>query len=253
MSYLKILVEELADQSINEVLGKFDLNYFKKLSASSVRPETKEEEEDFAWKGQSHPEVAYAKSMLPELGQGSSRVALALSGGKVLKIAINKKGFQQNKAEVDTFQRGTNIDLITKIYDFAPDYKWVISEIVKEIPPEQFEQFSGVPAEDMPFFASLKSLQGAKDRATDLTAAKTNPKVSRNFDQKFQWKIDAIEALFKNPRGLQFMESIWALIKTHGLHYGDIVPEHFGRTVDGQLRLFDYGLTEKMYAGWMAH
>ena len=40
------------------------------------------------------------------LGEGSSRLALAIDGGKCLKVAINEDGIEQNANEIAVFEAG---------------------------------------------------------------------------------------------------------------------------------------------------
>ena len=247
-SVLKVLIESFVDTTINEILGKFNFQAFKQISANNKRPQTKGGEEDFAWEHQQHPEIVYAKKFLPELGQGSSRVTFALSGGKVLKIALNKQGFQQNKQEVEVFTGAKDNDLVTKIYDLDPQFKWLVSEIVKEIPEKQFKDYTGIDAGDLYLFGrggtSIEDLRHQREQlVTDLADSYTDTR----YAARLKYKLEAIDRLFSSPQGVRFMDGLYKMIATHSLAAADILPHHFGRTVDGHVRLFDYGFSKQMY------
>lgn len=57
------------------------------------------------------------------LGEGSSRASY-LVNDKVLKLAINKVGLEQNKTEFEICSSGKN-DVFIKTYDKANDYSWI--------------------------------------------------------------------------------------------------------------------------------
>ena len=84
--------------------------------------------------------LKYAKDNLELLSDGgTSRIVFLLSSKKVLKISllnlrdpkVNKKGIAQNEAEVRNSQQIPN--LVTKVFEYAPDYSWIISELVRPL------------------------------------------------------------------------------------------------------------------------
>jgi hypothetical protein len=236
---IKSLIENLVEASLEEVLRGFNLQKFKSISAGSARPETKEEEEDFAWAHKSHPEVAYARKYLPELGEGSSRIVFALSGDKVLKISKNKAGIAQNEAEVSIFTHSKNNKLVTRIFDFSPDFKWIISELVKPLGRGEFRAITGID-EDWFTYGILD--QESVDHGLESKLKRLKSDVPRSP------KIPAIQDVLMSPEKLKFVEDIIEMIKTHNLVYPDVNPSHFGKTINGKLRFFDYGYTEDVYS-----
>lgn len=245
-------LQETIDLLVTEVLGKFNLAYFKQLSANNVRPTSKEDQIAMAYAGKSHPEIEYARAMLPELGAGSSRRTFALSGGKALKIAMNEKGLAQNKAEVDVFQKNPTNTITTKIFDASPDYKWVIAEIVKPLKNEEFEQLTRIPLVAFGSILSMlwkgpdqvkKWVLGLKRMLQDGEMLTTN---SVGNTVKTRDLLAAALQVTKNPDAIGFMTNVVTFAKSNGLHRGEIVPEHFGRTVDGRIVFYDFGGTEEV-------
>lgn len=253
-------LQETIDLLVNEVLGKFNLAYFKHLAASDVRPATKEDEIEMAYTGKSHPEIEYARSMLPELSknkwgndEGSSRVAFALSGGTALKIAKNQKGLAQNQAEVQVFKSNPDNIVTTKIYDHSSDFKWVIAEIVKPLSVQDFEQLLHIPSQAfVPIRDYLwkggpqmvkKWVIGLKRMVTDgemfTQDSVGNPIKTRQL-------LAAALQVTKNPEAMAFMQNIVTFAKKNALHKGEIVPDHFGRTADGRVVFYDFGGTEEV-------
>lgn len=230
------MLKETLDMLVMEVLGKFDFNFFKKLAANNIRPRNKEEEEDFAWTQKAHPEIAYAKKMLPEMGQGSSRVVYALSGGKVLKIALNNPGVAQNRAEVDVSTHGKNIPLVAKVYDASPDYKWIVSELVKP--------FRDRSSEMQAMLGISRDLSPVSFAKIIEKAAKNNPDgLESILDLRNPYMAELWNHIKQNPKAMKFLEDVAAAAKIGNLHPEELVMEHFGLTVDGQIKILDYGGT----------
>lgn len=233
---VKFLIESLVEASIDEALRGFNLAKFKQIAATSKRPESKEEEEEFVWSNSAHPEVAFARQYLPEMGEGSSRIAFALSSGKVLKIAKNKYGFEQNRVEIGLFTHSKNNHLVTKIFDYAPDYKWIISELVKPFAKGQLTQYIGFDDQFVgPILSRYKTFEDFQYAMSKQVVPDPNDKT---------WAAERIRVMLgilRNPKASQFMKDMFEMRNTHNLEEEDIHAEHFGVTVDGQVRLFDYG------------
>jgi hypothetical protein len=151
-------------------------------------------------------------SSSPLLGTGSSRQAFLVDSKSVLKMAINDKGIAQNKAELDIYTNPEINDIVNKIYDYDPSYKWLLVEVVKELKSEkEFANLSGVRFSD--FYSVIEQL----------------------YEEEI-----SIEYV-KNP----FIKMVWEAIEIGDLSMGDIVKlDHWGKTADGMIVLLDYGFTE---------
>jgi hypothetical protein len=95
--------------------------------------------------------ISYADKYLKELGEGSSRVVFDLSPDKVLKITgyddnedagPDPRGIAQNKEEVNIYTNPKTKPVITRVFDFDPEYRWLISEKAHELNWQEFEQRS---------------------------------------------------------------------------------------------------------------
>lgn len=67
------------------------------------------------------------KATLKVAGEGRSRIVFFLDDRRVLKVAINEWGFEQNESE----SRCTKEGVTPKIYAKSKTYEWLISERVK--------------------------------------------------------------------------------------------------------------------------
>ena len=88
----------------------------------------------------------YLESKCPPIkfaGQGSSRAAFALAGGKCLKIAINAKGVAQNKQELKNAEDDTLV-CFTKNYAQADDCSSLLTECCSKANDNDFKKTLGI-------------------------------------------------------------------------------------------------------------
>lgn len=182
----------------------------------------------------------YAKENLPMLGFGSSRIGFALPNTKyVLKVARNAKGIAQNKNEVDVFTSPTNAQVISKVFDSADDYSWIVAETVKEFPANEqgknlFLNQTGLS------FSIVERIMGL------IGDYKGNWR--ENLQRAFSRKGALFPIIEKNYLNHPFIKAVENLIINNGLSSGDLARvEHWGKTADGRVVLLDYGLTKEIW------
>lgn len=93
-----------------------------------------EEFKNLSWKNQ----IKYARSFRNKTkfySYGSSRFVITLDSKKVLKIAFNDKGLEQNNFEIDLLLKYENhYSILPKIYDFDKKQSgWIIVELTKPL------------------------------------------------------------------------------------------------------------------------
>jgi hypothetical protein len=240
---LRTLIESLVDGEIN-LQQPFDI---EKLSNPSLTPQEKEE---------------YAKATLDFLDKGSSRSVFSLDDRMVLKVARNRAGLAQNKAEAELSGKARGGDFVAKVFDHAPDFSWLKSEKVEPLTsPEQFEALVGIPFDvyvnligkwiDSPESNEGKFLGSIINRLE--TNLKTNPRYLRDRKMSLEAKIqlDDFKRAWKSP----FIKAMMGLVNRE-LKVGDVArmdnsssgtPSttigHYGRTPDNGIVLLDYGFT----------
>jgi hypothetical protein len=188
---------------------------------------------------------------LPYMGEGSSRIVYALSTSKVLKIAKNQKGIAQNEAEKIVAQNPSTRYIGAKIYESDPDNHWSVMEIAKIYENDtQLKLDLGIPRE-------LAERHGydITSAAFDLTKVYDLDRSVEEVIKASFWlrvpenkKAKAIEDLRKfledPPKSmLALVDLIHNAPTDQALQPGDIVPDHFGKTIDGRPVLIDYGFT----------
>jgi hypothetical protein len=171
------------------------------------------------------PEIyQYVKQYLRPMGRGSSRMTYLLSSGKILKLAKNAAGLDQNQAEVDVFTNPSTKDVVARIFDYDSQNKWLVSELVKPLSWDQFESITRWGWEE--FVDALKAeLKGSGVREGDIP-----------------------------PHMKKWFDAVIDMVQANKLSLGDLtVDDHWGKTASNRVVLLDYGLTydvgDKHYAG----
>jgi hypothetical protein len=114
MTLLQEYIEEIADQVVSEKIRstskslRFNFEEFKAIK-------------NYRFK------MKYAQDRLKQLGCGSSRCAFVFSSGKVLKIARYEGEYEQNRREIEAFEK-FGAELLPKIYAHDPEYSWLVVE-----------------------------------------------------------------------------------------------------------------------------
>lgn len=91
--------------------------------------------------------LAFAKQNLKLIGKGSARFVFALEEGRLLKIAKDKRGIEQNKVEVNISKEKNK--LFTEVYEYADDMSWIIVEQAAPCKPNDFNKIYGITHDDL--------------------------------------------------------------------------------------------------------
>lgn len=185
---------------------------------------------------------AAKKIGLEELGIGSSRFVFSMSNGKVLKIARNSKGVEQNKLEFAAGKDPHVHYLLASVYDSSPDYAWLVAEAVDPLDDLDFkvaESVTGVP------WAEVRSVLGLADKSE---AAATISQVTKKIDSKSSG-TKGQSSSSGCLTGSAFLESLGEFLERYrDMLPGDIVKlSSWGINKKGCLVLLDYGITRKKF------
>jgi len=197
-------------------LKKFDLSEFKKLDTADEMHE-------------------YAFYRLQNLGRGSSRAVYALTSTKVLKIAValhgegtSDAGVAQNKAEVQVMSNTRTRPWCAAVYEFDPQYRWLISELVRPLEsPEEFKQLSGSN-----FRAMREAIKYKRETGADA-------------DELMKWAEDqGTKFGYLSRETADMLDDL----DDSGMDLADLgIVEHFGKSAAGNLVVLDYGFTSGIY------
>lgn len=271
---LKALIEEL----VSESLRAFNFRKFKAIASGNEREKRENYSRAYDKNDTDVPELEYAKSNLPALGQGSSRAVFALSSGKALKIAINPAGFAQNEEEVRIYNTSRS-DFVTSVFDFAPDYKWIVSEIVNPLGRDKFTQIYGFQDDfsfspndffncltaDVPLIAYRDLLRNEindinsrveyweKEHALSIEQDETQDIVFSQQElstaqERAQMQIPYYQKMLQNKPLIALLAGLTGLVKVQKLSVGEFNENHLGINLQGQVKMLDYGFNNSIWS-----
>jgi hypothetical protein len=112
--------------------------------------------------------IKYANvKLLGKVGAGSGRAVFRVDDEKVMKIALNSKGVQQNTVESEGYKQ--NYDAVAKVFDIDNDYAWIEMELAKKITPNRFKQLCGISIDQlMNWLGHIYGKGGYEDPLMDL-------------------------------------------------------------------------------------
>lgn len=187
---LRAIIHEEVGEAIRQTGDKrFDLNFFKSLKSA-------------------YQAVVYAEERLEALGAGSSRMVFLLSSGKVLKIAHGKQnaGKAQNQEEVSVFTNPKSRPVVAKVFDYDPNFRWIISELVKPLENSDYvaSRF-GISGETLAEVLS-NALDGVEDWKSEVKRSMYRDMVNPGYRIDSRWYND-LPVPRKNKS--QMMSIIW--------------------------------------------
>jgi len=177
---------------------------------------------------------------LKHLGSGSSRIVYELDKFRVVKMAMNTAGLEQNKLEVFMGNDPTIDIVLARVLDYSNDgYSWVVIEKVEplsDLDERRAEELAGVKWSQV---RSLFGLQSSSEHESTAPASRVQGSMSGGVK-------DSNVCL----KGDDFLEAVKKLSKKYrGLLPGDLVKvSSWGINSEGCLVLLDYGITEKNYS-----
>lgn len=183
----------------------------------------------------------YARARFVKLGEGSDRVVYFLGNGKVLKIAKNTRGRDQNANEVEIGSNPRFTNIVARVFEWAPDGRaWIISEHV--FPFQRGYDFEQAVMSVQEF----RTLVSWMSRSPSFLQAVRNYVVRDSGFLKKREQKEYEKALLSFP----FLANLYALLRETGIAYRDLqMFDHYGFASDGRLVVLDYGLKTQI-AEW---
>jgi hypothetical protein len=121
---------------------------FLKVSHIALNKARKEDEDDAEYIACESLKNGWIKEHCPPvryLGEGSSRLAMAIDGGKCLKIASNDEGIEQNENEIAVLQNGEGFSCFPKLHDYDRKKKFsIVVDCCCEAKPSDFMKNYGI-------------------------------------------------------------------------------------------------------------
>lgn len=195
--------------SLNEESNQFNIEIFDSLNSFAARKR-------------------YADENLTRLGSGTARIVYLMNDGKkVLKLAKNKKGLDQNNIECSIGQDHYYKDIVTEVYDCHDDDLWIVSEYAKKITPNRFRELVGFSIGEV--YRFLMNFENKQEGKQEIYHLENNDEM---WDNRFISKL----ADLSNSHDILIGD--WSRISS----YGETIKEGKPTVV-----LTDYGLSEDVF------
>jgi hypothetical protein len=209
------LVYEVIDSYLQEDYpSNFDLEEFSKLTSYKKR-------------------IQYCQERLKRISSGSSRIVYMVDDTKVLKIAKNEKGLNQNDIEA-TYSTYHDIkDITAQVFAYDNNDLWVEMELARKVTPKIFLDIVGFTFDDY-CIALNKYFKGVNPQRANKGWFNTNidqEKYDAMWENEFIYDMFSFIGNYDTPVGdLQRLNS-YGLVKRNGVD--TIVLIDYGITWDG--------------------
>lgn len=146
---LKKLISK-PDALINEDESGRPFSYREFLSVShkALKEAQKDDGDDIEFIAYENLRNGWIKSHCPPiryLGEGSGRLAMAVDGGKCLKVAMNDEGVEQNENEIDVLKAGDGFSCFPALYAYDKSKKFsLVVDCCTEMKPSDFIKIYGI-------------------------------------------------------------------------------------------------------------
>lgn len=165
--------------------------------------------------------VKYATSKLGRPKKGSSRLTYLIDEDKVLKVAFNRVGLEQNRIETEWFIQDHYGDVVTKLYEYDEEYRvWLEMENVKP-------------------FRNIKQMEKFFDGYDFYDF--------RNYMEDYIEDIE--EPAFEKLKEDEFVYKVYNLVHDYDMLLNDVTSLHswgYSKRTNGPV-LFDFGMTKRTY------
>lgn len=172
----------------------------------------------------------YAVTHMKKIATGSARAVFKVDEQKVLKIAKNKKGLAQNRAESDPYLQ--NYDITARVFDMdrRNDF-WLEMELATKLTPTKFKEITGVTIDQVSMYVCHKHAEHNGKKSF----------FSHRLDPQILEKLDNNE----------FLIDLLSLMQDMNMPCGDLGRlSSFGevkRNGKPAVVLVDFGLTQEIY------
>jgi len=168
----------------------FKMNEFKKITSYAGR-------------------VRYCNERLPKIGAGSARIAYKIDEVKVLKLAKNSLGIQQNIVESEPFKQ--NYPICARVFDHLESGEWLEMELATSSKASDFKRLLGIS-----FDQFREYVQYDKHRKEKYITSLTKEEVKKLQNTEFFINLSSLIHDYDMPIGDFIRKSSWGVVKRGG-------------------------------------
>lgn len=177
----------------------------------------------------------YCAEHLPKIAAGSGRIVYKIDDKTVLKLAKNPKGIAQNLQEAQIGGDNYWSNIVTAVYNYDQDDKWIESELAMKAKPNRFKELTGVDINTAGNYFMYRE-------------GENNPRPKWGGKQTYGLAPEQIEQLHEN----QFLADVVELMYNYNLKAADFTRlSSFGEVNrDGHpaIVVVDYGLSDEVWS-----
>lgn len=185
--------------------------------------------------------IAADKLNLKEVGRGSSRIVFDLGNNRVIKIASNVAGIEQNTLEAAAGRDPQVEKILAGVREFADEFSWVLADKVEPLENGDGKRAEAIAGIEWNTLRDLVSAGSNRENAvTSVEGEASKTKKTKNNS-----KEGAAGCL----KGDAFLSAVdYFMTRYEDLLPGDIAKlSSWGVTKKGCLVLLDYGITTKKF------
>jgi len=230
-NYVRSILREMSYEDVKESNDPLDW-----IAAAFHDPEEWGADDPYA--GMLNAAGAAGLSMIGR--PGSSRVAFELDGNKVVKLARNNKGIEQNKLEAFAGKDPFVHKILAAVHDYSDEFAWIVADKVRPLDDGDgaiAEKIIGIP------WSRVRDLIGVGTSSDEEATEVETPKAGAPKSQKAGG----------GGRGCLTGDAFLSYVDDFTTRYQDMLPgdlaklSSWGVTPKGCLVLLDYGITRKKF------
>lgn len=178
--------------------------------------------------------MRYAEKYLGKpIGRGSSRMVYRVDETKVLKLVKNRKGVDQNEAEIDWYDDSYHDEILARVIDFdRVNGLWVEMELARRVKKSDFKRLWGVDFYDLDTYLLVKEYENKGKISMSYIDDETYDELNENDNVmmlvSFMYDSDSVAGDFGKTNS-------WGLVNRDG---------------EEKLVLIDFGLTNNVYQSY---
>ena len=175
-------------------------------------------EEDPIWETYNDLSKSWLKENCPPLkylGEGSTRIAYGINGGKCLKLATCDEGIDQMQNEIYDFTEGQEYACFPKLYAYDKEHEFsLVTDCCCEAKPEDFRKIYGIPCELVVGTLAQLCQDNMNPNITVkyFTECIENPELGEQDEyENFQQRLDFLNKLVQKKDNDMHWTSLWDL------------------------------------------
>ena len=153
--------------------------------------------------------IRYCEERLTKIGAGSARIAYKIDNQKVLKIAKNNLGIEQNLVESEPFKQ--KYEVCARVFDYMDSGEWLEMELATKANISDFKRILGISFEQLGEY--IRYSKRGEEKYFKLLSKEQAEKL---HDMDIYNSLFSLIADHDMPVGDLLRKSSWGIVKRNG-------------------------------------